>query len=147
MLQSYFQITRLYIRTYFYSRLIFFRYPLGAQTLTFDKIKPSLRQWRWHQFPRCPKTLLELSQQLEEGHYDRLLNRPGGLKIEWNKIVDAKGDIHLVFYNRRLIIDHLQKIKRMLIDGTFQTRAKLEDCIQLLTVLVIYMAKVMFMHS
>lgn len=87
--------------------------------------------------------MLIFAKQLAEGHYDCLLNRPDGSTVEWAQVIESNRDTHIVFFNRSFIVDFMQRIKRMFIDGTFQTRAQLQDCIQLLTVLVVYMAKVL----
>lgn len=85
----------------------------------------------------------QFAEQLVEGKYDCLL-RYKTHKLEFTIAVEDTdaADIHILFYDREFINTNLKRIIQLFIDGTFGTRPKLKDCMQLLNILGIYLGRV-----
>lgn len=116
----------------------------AAKYVPWDSIKSSAFRWRRQVYGTVPKNLKEFHKGLKELDDRGVLNYTPANKWSVFFICDDNGDKHILFIDIKFAKEVYFSIKFMLGDGTFDTKAVLEDCYQLFVIMGFKYDKVNF---
>lgn len=93
-----------------------------------------MRKWRSIAYPSTPTTMIEFSTRINLLRAETW-DYPGG-RMSFQVVTSDENNVHIVFFDEEFIRrqNEIESFTKIFADGTFDTRAALDDCLQLLTV-------------
>lgn len=93
-----------------------------------------MQQCRRQHYPPNPRTIDEFVTRLSDTAYERNLEYCNG-RLSVTLIIDSSGARHALLFDENFVRQQMGDVTKILIDGTFRSRPRIEGVYQLVTIM------------
>ncbi|XP_043282398.1 uncharacterized protein [Venturia canescens] len=109
-------------------------HPEAASHVSFRSIRSFMKVCRKKHYPPSPHTVREFVDRLVDPVFARNLEYDNG-RLSVRLIIDNSGAQHALFFDKNFVRQEMAEVSRLLIDGTFCSRPRIDGVYQLLTIM------------